>query len=163
MKPGLGEALSAAGVEYSGVPKGDRGDQLFVTLTARTDRPLHRIGPRSYLDPGHWCEVVGSGWAWIFSDEVLHLDSVEADAEIMARCQAGYEPAVRDSSARRWRCGGRTLGIAMSCTITSTATMINSGLFTGTPGDEAKAKVTAWLAGTGHRTGSTSTTGCTTG
>ncbi|MDY7041709.1 MAG: class I tRNA ligase family protein, partial [Chloroflexota bacterium] len=82
-------------------------------------------------------------WAFAFSDEVLTFDGIEAEQKILARCRE-FEPAVQDK---------RTI-MEMLWDVefyrdvlfhAEYGTMINSGPFTGTPGDVAVKKVTEWL------------------
>ncbi len=152
MKPGLPEALTAAGVEYFVAPQGNRGDGLFVTLKAEQIAPYVELIKQHVL-PNNWCDVVGSAWLWIFNDatldtvEVMELDSPESDAAILARCKA-IEPAVRnDRSVMEM-----VHGLPFYRDVLhhhEYGTMIHSGEFSGTPGSEAKAKVTAWLEARG--------------
>ena len=148
MKEGFTAALEAAGIGYRA-----EGDQLFISLHVDQVETYIPIA-QAHLQPGCWNDVVGSGWVFIFEDEVIAFDSVEADRRILARCKA-LEPSAA---------GARTV---MEMLYTqpwyreilyhdSYGDMIHSGAFTGTPGrleqpdgvvDEryAKAKVTAWL------------------
>jgi leucyl-tRNA synthetase len=143
VRPGLAEALTEAGIEFTAGPHRDLGEALYVTLHGdnQIDRYVELV--RAHLLPGSWNEVVGAGWVFIFEDGVREFNSIEADREILARCKK-LEPAVQDR---------RTLmemlnGLAFYRDVLyhdAYGTMINSGPFTGTPGDVARQKVTAWL------------------
>ena len=143
--------LEQAGVEFYAAPVDDAGEGLFVTL--RGDEQIERYVEmaRRRLKPGCWNAVVGARWLFIFEDGVEELDSVEADARILARCQALYPPA-RDSRT--------VLEMLNSAPFyrdvlfhAEYGTMIHSGAFSGTSGDAARQRVTAWLAeqGMGQR------------
>ena len=96
------------------------------------------------MQPGRWCEVVGRRWQFIFSsDEVLTLDSIEADREILARCQA------LDAACGRYRTVMEMLhdvaGYADILFHAEYGTMIHSGPLSGTPGDQAVRRTIQWL------------------
>jgi len=143
VREGFAEALQEAGLEFTTAPVGDMGDGLFVTLhgNAQIDRYIALM--QAHLRPGNWNEVVGARWAFIFSDGVRELDSVQADAEILAHCKAIYPPV---SSNRT--CMEMLSHLPFYRDVLFHAeygTMINSGPFSGTPGDVAKQRVIAWL------------------
>jgi leucyl-tRNA synthetase len=142
VQDGFGDALSTAGIEYYIAPVGAVGDGMYVTLRRGQVDGFAEL-MRRYLKPGNWNEIVGGRWLFIFSDGVKELDSVEADQEILARCKTIYPPV----SANR-----TTMEMLNSLPFYQDVlfhpeygTMIHSGDFTGTPGDTAKSKVTAWL------------------
>ncbi|MEN6479017.1 MAG: leucine--tRNA ligase [Anaerolineales bacterium] len=150
VREGLAGALHAAGIRYEVGPVDDAGEGLFVSLQGdeQIDRYVQLV--HDYLLPGHWAEVVGSRWLFVFADGVRALDSVAADAEILARCQA-ICPSAADN---------RTV-VEMISRLpfyqdvlyhVEYGEMMSSGRFTGTPGEVAKAKVIAWLEeqGLGH-------------
>lgn len=120
--------------------EGDSG--LLITIPVeKVDRYLDLA--RENVLPGGWNEVVGSRWTFIFEGGVMEWDSLESEQAILARCKA-LEPGVRDR---------RTLmEMLWSCEFYRDALyhddygeMINSGQFTGTPGEVAKEQVTQWL------------------
>jgi leucyl-tRNA synthetase len=135
--------LDDAGIEYKAGPVGNIGEGLYVSLQGdeEIDRYVRLVSAN--LRPGNWNEVVGTGWYFIFEDEVKQLDSVETEREILARCKAIY-PAVSENQT--------VMEMIQHCEFYADVlfhhehgTMINSESFSGTPGDEAVAKVTAWL------------------
>ncbi len=135
--------LREEGFSFEERPVRDAGNGLFVTL--RGDEQIDRLIAfmRAALLPGNWNEVVGSRWAFIFDDGVQTLGSVEADRQILARCQAIYPPV------RRFRTVMEMLNsqpfyqdVLLHAEY---GTMIHSGAFTGTPGDLAKSTVITWL------------------
>jgi leucyl-tRNA synthetase len=137
MKEGFAEALT-----QSGIPFEERDGSLSVTMeTAQVDRYAELA--RAHLRPGSWIEAVGGRWAFVFEDGVRELDSAEADRAILARCQK-LEPALRE----------KQIVMQMLSDVefyqdvlfhAEYGTMINSGPFTGTPGEVAVRKVTEWL------------------
>jgi len=137
MEAGFADALAEAGIAFE-----EQDGALVVTLDRdQIDRYLALAG--AHIRPGSWTEVVGARWAFVFDDAVRAFDSVAADRDILARCQR-LEPAVRDK---------RTV-MEMLWDVefyrdvlfhAEYGAMINSGEFSGTPGDVAKSKVTDWL------------------
>ena len=147
VRPGLVKALAQGGIEFATGPHRDLGEAVYITLhgNEQVDRFVALI--LHYLLPGRWCEVVGARWVFVFDDGVIDFSSETADREILARCQA-LEPAVRDKRT--------VMEMLHSLPFyrpvlfhAEYGTMINSGKFTGTPGDAAKQKVTQWLTETG--------------
>lgn len=139
----LAAQLREAGISFEERPVGDLGDGLFVTLHG--DEQIDRLITlmRAALLPGNWNEVVGARWAFVFDDGVRALSSIDADREILARCQAIYAPV------RRFRTVMEMLhsqpfyrDVLLHAEY---GAMINSGAFTGTPGDAAKETITSWL------------------
>jgi leucyl-tRNA synthetase len=137
MQAGFAEALTQAGITFEVA-----GGSVCVTMnTDQVDRYIQLA--QTYLRPGCWTEVVGGRWVFVFDDGVREFDSAEAAGEILARCKR-LEPAVSDK---------RTVMEMLWSTEfyrdvllhTEYNTMINSGAFTGTLGDVAAKKVTAWL------------------
>jgi leucyl-tRNA synthetase len=142
VQEGFEAALQAAGITFA-----KDGNHLNVTLqsNAQIDRYVEVV--KSYLLPEAWVEVVGARWAFIFVDsdgaEAVPFDSVKADKVILAHCQQ-LEQSVRDKRTvmeMLWEAEFyRDVLFHVEY-----GTMINSGSFTGTPGDKAKAEVTQWL------------------
>ncbi len=151
MDEGFRAELEQAGFECYAAPVGEAGVGLFVTLRgdAQIDRYVELA--RRHLKPGHWNEIVGARWLFVFEDGVEELNSVESDARILPRC-AALRPAVGNA---------RTVMEMLSrqpfyqdaLFHAEYGTMIHSGPFSGTPGDTARQQVTAWLAeqGMGQR------------
>jgi len=126
----------------AGFPFKKSEDGLYLTMSADSADTYAKL-VQEYLKPGSWTEVVGGRWLFIFHDEIIALDSVATDRAIMERCHALYEPS------RKYR----TVMEAMSSLpfyrdVLSHAehgNIINSGQLSGTPGEEATSRVTAWL------------------
>ena len=142
--------LEAAGFSFYAAPVGSAGMGLHVTLQGQEEIERYVVLVGKELLPGNWCEVVGSGWHFIFTDTVKTLDSVETDQEILARCKSLYEP-VQDNRT--------TMEMVHNLPFYrdvlfhhESGTMIHSDAFSGTPGDVARQQVTAWLdeRGLGH-------------
>jgi leucyl-tRNA synthetase len=146
VRAGFAQALDAAGIEYFVETVGDLGEGLFVTL--RTDQVDGYVNlMREYLQPSNWNEIVGARWLFVFDDEVLELDSVESDRKILARCKAIYPPVSHNRT---------TMEMVNSLPFykdvlfhAEYGTMIHSGAFSGTPGEQAKKQVTQWLESQG--------------
>ncbi len=148
MGEGFVEALAAAGISFATGPYKDLGEALFVTL--RGDEQLERYAAlaRAHIRPGHWCEVVGRGWTFFFADGEQALDSAAADRRILARCAEIYAPAGRFRTVMEMLAAhGFYRDLLFHA---EHGTMIHSGAFSGTPGEEAVRRVTAWLAEQGY-------------
>ncbi len=137
MKDGFAQALTQAGIAF----QREKGD-LLVTLTGEQVNRYIALA-KAHIRPGRWTEVVGVRWAFIFEDEVINFGSLAEEAAILKRCKA-LDPSVGDA---------RTV-MEMLTRVDfyqdllyhdQYSTMINSGPFSGTPGDVAKQKVTKWL------------------
>ncbi len=143
VREGFAEALKDAGIEFTAAPVGDLGEGLYVTLHGNAQIDHYIALMQAHLLPGNWNEVVGARWTFIFSDGVRELNSVEADAEILARCKAIYPPVSENRT-----CMEMLSHLPFYQDVLFHAeygTMINSGPFSGTPGDVAKQRVIAWL------------------
>ncbi len=143
VRPGLAEALRAAGIAFEAGPVGDVGKGLYVTLhgAAQADRYVALL--RDYLLPNNWNEIVGARWLFVFDDGVRELDSVAADREILARCQAIYLPVSRYRTTMEML---HSLPFYRDVLFHAEyGAMIHSDEFSGTPGDAAKHNVTVWL------------------
>lgn len=137
MQPGFTQALRTEKISFT---ETDGGVQ--VTMSAGQADGYIKIAQK-YLEPGSWNEIVGARWLFIFANGMWTWDSVDTDARILARCK---ELSPNVASARTvmemlWGCEfyRDTLYHA------EYGTMINSGNFTGTPGEDAKKSVTRWL------------------
>jgi leucyl-tRNA synthetase len=137
MKAGFAGGLAEAGIAFD-----ERDGALYVAMDrSQVDRYLALA--QAHIKPGCWTEVVGVRWTFVFDDGLLEFDSMAADQEILAHCQV-LEPAVQDK---------RTV-MEMLWDVefyrdvlfhAEYGTMINSGQFSGTPGNVAKSRVTDWL------------------
>ena len=144
MREGFTEALTEAGIPFE-----KQDGSLYITLDR--NQVDHYIAlAQAHVQPGSWTEVVGARWAFVFADEVVPFDGVESGQKILARCKE-LEPNVRDK---------RTV-MEMLYDVefyrdvlfhAEYGAMINSGPFSGTPGDVAVGRVTEWLEkqGTGE-------------
>ena len=156
VREGFRTELEKAGIEFYAAPVGNVGEGLYVTLHGDEQIDGYVTLMRSFLQPNNWNEIVGAKWLFVFDDSasgggVQALDSVEADRRILQRCKAIYPP-VRDN---------RTVMEMLNhlpfyrdvLFHAEYGRMINSGSFTGTPGDVARQRVTTWLTerGVGKR------------
>jgi leucyl-tRNA synthetase len=144
---GFEAALQAAGIAYKYLTIEGRGRFLGVPLESDAEMDAYTAILQAHLRPGHWADIVGRRWQVVFADAVMALDSAAADEAIIAHCHAGYD------YMRQFR-----TTMAMWSDIAwyrdvlfhhEYGDMIHSGAFSGTPGDRAKAEVTAWLAAQG--------------
>jgi len=143
----FGAALTGAGIKWSRIDIVGRGGFYGAELAGEGQVAVYRDVLRAHLMPGHWADIVGLAWQVVFDDGVMTLDSAEADAAIMARCQAGYELMRKyRTTMEMWYALEWYRDVLYHHEY---GAMINSGPFTGTPGDVAKAKVTGWLADQG--------------
>ena len=143
VREGFREALQAEEIAFEVGQVGDVGEGLYVTMQGDEQIGRYVALMQAYLLPNNWNEVVGARWCFIFSDGVRELNSEEADREILARCKEIYPPVSHNRT-----CMEMVSSLPFYRDVLFHAeygTMINSGAFTGTPGDVAKQKVTAWL------------------
>ena len=140
----FGGALKRAGIAWDWLEIAGRGRFYAVTLDGDAQVATYARLLQDHLKPGHWGDIVGRGWQVVFEDGPLALTSVEADAAIMARCQAGYDymRQFRTTMEMWWAVEWYRDVLYHH----EYGAMINSGAFTGTPGDVAKKQVTEWLA-----------------
>jgi leucyl-tRNA synthetase len=143
---GFSAALQAAGFSITA-----KSDGLAVMFPAeKTERYIELA--QQQLQPGHWIEVVGTGWTFVFPAGVLKWDSVASDHRILERCQK-LDPRlqpVKTVMEMLWTQGWYHDALYHD----NYGTMIHSGDFSGTPGDMAKSKVTQWLEQKGLGKGS---------
>ena len=137
MKDGFAAALTEAGIPFE-----ELDGSLYVTMDR--EQVDGYIGlAQAHIQSGSWTEVVGARWAFIFEDGVVPFDGIEAEQKILAHCKE-LEPNARDKRTvmeMLWGCEFyRDVLIHAEYGM-----MINSGPFTGTPGDVAVKKVTGWL------------------
>ncbi len=143
-RPGLAQTLSEAGIQCAASPYRDLGEALQVTLQgdAQIDGYIQILG--DYLLPDHCLEVVGARWAFVFEDGVQELSSEQEDRLILARCRA-LEPSMHSYRTSMEMLFSQPFyrDVLFHADY---GRMINSGQFSGTPGDVAKPRVTEWLA-----------------
>ncbi len=137
MRAGFAAALQSAGLAYT-----EDGKGISISLTSGQIDAYLQIA-REHLNSGYWNEVVGSRWVFVFDNGMWAWESPDSEVRILARCKE-LEPAARPA---------RTLMEMLSgCEFyrdvlfhAEYGRMINSGEFSGTGGDRAKAEVTAYL------------------
>jgi leucyl-tRNA synthetase len=144
---GFTAALAAAGIAWEWLTIADRGRFHAVTLDGDAQVAQYAALLQAHLQPGHWGDIVGRGWQVVFDDGSMTLDSTAADAAIMARCHAGYDYTRRFRTVMEmWYAVAWYRDVLYHHEY---GTMINSGSFSGTPGDTAKADVTRHLEAEG--------------
>jgi len=143
VREGFQAELDRLGIAYTTGPVGEAGEGLYVTLQGDEQIGRYIATVQCYLLPGYWNEVVGARFAFVFEDGVRLLDSVASDRDILARCQA-LEPSTR-CALSTMEMLSRVPFYADVLIHTEYGTMINSGPFTGRPGETAKGDVIRWL------------------
>lgn len=137
MRSGFADALEKAQLTFSQDEKG-----FFINIPPEKVQEYIHLA-QAYLTPGNWNEIVGQEWVFIFSDGVLHWDSVEADQQILARCQSLDEhvQSKRTLMEMLWACEFYRPVLYHA----EYGRMIHSGAFSGAPGETAKKQVIEWL------------------
>ena len=138
MRAGFADALRAGKIPFE-----EKQGSLYITIPfAQLDRYVEIA--QEFVKPGAWNEVVGARWLFIFGKgDVMTFGGYENEKKILARCHA-LESNVR---------GKRTVMEMLNAVEfyrdalfhADYGALINSNQFTGTPGDVAVQKVTAWL------------------
>ncbi len=133
MREGFEAALRAEDIPF----EESRGSLFVAIPLEKVDRYVELA--RHHLNQGSWNEVVGARWLFIFDDGVVLWDSLDVERRILPHCKE-LEPAVRDRRS--------LMEILHAVPFYRDAlfhdeygTMINSGRFTGTSGEEARAAV----------------------
>lgn len=142
MRDGFADALRAEHIPFE-----ERQGSLYITIPpAKLDRYVEIA--QQFVVPGEWNEIVGARWLFIFGPgDIETFGGIESERRILARCHA-LEPDVR---------GKRTVMEMLHAVEfyrdalfhAEYGMMINSGEFSGTPGDVAVHRVTEWLQQTG--------------
>jgi len=137
MKPGFDQALSDIGANFESQDVG-----YFITIPEDKLGSYLEIVPR-YLEENAWNEVVGTGWYFIFKDEVLEWDSLESEDLILARCKALNSSVgeTRTLMEMLWEVEFYQDALYHH----EYGNMIHSGDFSGTSGDSAVQRVNEWL------------------
>jgi leucyl-tRNA synthetase len=136
-REGFTSALSEAGIPFE-----KQGETLVI------DPPLDAVDryvgiAREHVNPGQWIHIVGARWAFIFGDAAIPWDGMQAEKEILSRCRllAPDLASARSVMELLWNCEPyRDLLYHHEY-----GTMVNSGAFSGTPGDRAVSDVIAWI------------------
>ena len=135
MKEGIAAALKEANIPYE-----EQDGGLYVTIPSGEVEAYIGLA-KQFIQPGCWIEVVGTRWAFIFPEGVREWDSIESDAEILARCQE-LEAGVQEAPTLMemlWGCEFYREVLYHD----DYGTMIHSGEFSGTPGEVARQKMRA--------------------
>jgi len=137
MREGFADAIDEAGIAYEAID-----GSLQVTLGSAQVAEYVDLA-RAHVQPGFWTEVVGADWLFIFEDEVVPFDGVEVEEKILGRCKQ-MEPELEDMRTVMEMLWGVPF-YRDALFHADYGRMINSGPFSGTPGDAAVEKVTEWL------------------
>ncbi|MEA3337694.1 MAG: leucine--tRNA ligase [Chloroflexota bacterium] len=136
-------ALKQAGLAFEFLSIEDRGRFFGVVLGGDDDIAHYTELLQTHLRPGHWADIVGRGWQVVFQDGPASLDSMAADHLIISRCQEGYDYMRRFRTVMEmWHDVAWYRDVLFHHEY---GAMINSGAFSGTPGDRAREEVTNWL------------------
>jgi len=138
VKKGFGSVLQNASIPFE-----EQMGGFYVSIPKEKIAEYVDIA-QEYVRQDAWIDIIGTEWLFVFPGEVVGWDSVESDAVILDRCKA-LEVGVREYRTimeMLWSCefyrdtlNHHEYGV-----------MINSGEFSGTPGETAVQKVTEWLA-----------------
>jgi len=134
---GFEAALAEAGLSFE---PGREGLNVLIPL----DAVDQYVGiATAHVQAGAWIDIVGARWIFVFSDAVIEWAGIESESEILNRCRLlRPELASAHSVMEILSSRGSYRDVLFHADV---GTMVNSAEFTGTPGDIAKAKVTAWL------------------
>lgn len=149
------------GLTKSFAPKGSMRAEFTAELQAagiscvETDQgcevtiPLDKVDAyiaiaRENLNSGYWNEIIGTRWVFLFDNGMWEWESPESEARILARCKE-MEPAVAEARTLMEMIKGCPF-YADALFHSEYGTLIHSGEFSGTPGDQSKHIVTEWLA-----------------
>jgi leucyl-tRNA synthetase len=138
VKDGFTGALESADIPFE-----EESGALQITMDEEAQIDRYVDLAQSYVRPEAWIEVVGAVWAFIFHNQVIRFTGVEAEERILEACQA-RDPDVSEKQTVMellWDVDFYRDVLFHA----EYGTMINSGPFTGTPGDVAVEKVTDWL------------------
>ncbi len=137
MKAGFDAALTNLGADFA-----SRDDGYYITIPAGKLAAYKELVP-DFLEENAWNEVVGTGWYFIFKDGVLEWDSQESEAVILARCKDlnSNTSEARTLMEMLWEVEFYQDALYHH----EYGQMINSGEFSGTPGDVAVQRVNEWL------------------
>ena len=137
MGDGMVAALDSIDVSHR------RSDSGVLVLSTRSNLDAGIEAIRTNLASNNYATIVGARFAFIFPDDVVELDSVQSDREIVSRC------ALLTGSGFAAKTAMEILhdiqGYSDLLFHAEYGTMVNSGDFTGTPGDRAKAEISKWL------------------
>jgi leucyl-tRNA synthetase len=137
MKEGFSAVLTAEAIPFEVDQHG-----LYLSIPfSKVDRYIELA--RQYILPGSWNEVVGARWVFVFDDGVLEWDSVASEKRILERCKKIEPNVVRFKTLMEMLWNVEFYRDVLYHA--EYGMMIHSGKFSGTPGNEAKERVTRWL------------------
>jgi leucyl-tRNA synthetase len=110
--------------------------------------PVNKLGSYleivpDFLEENAWNEVVGTGWYFIFKEGVIKWDSLQSERQILARCKELNDTSSGARSLMEMLWGVEFYRDALYHH--EYGRMINSDLFSDTPGDTAVQRVNEWL------------------
>ena len=137
IKAGFIEALHANDIAF----EESDGSVLVSLEPVKVDEYIEIV--RNFLKPDKWVEIVGTGWQFIFEDDVLNWDSHGMEDQILARCKS-LQPGLVDKRTVMEMLWDRDFyrdvlyhdGYGF---------MIHSGELSGTSADESVSATTSFL------------------
>ena len=146
VRPGSTSKGFKAALEAAGIPFEAKDGSLYLTLTPeQVDDYLAVI--QQYLLPGHWIEVVGARWLFVFADgdekKVIPFDSTTTEGVIIQRCHS-LAPSVADKRTAMELLWGNEFYRDVLYHA-EYGTMIHSGPLSGVPGEQAVSRTIEWL------------------
>jgi leucyl-tRNA synthetase len=73
-------------IRSEGIPFDQKEDGWNITIPpGKVDSYIEMA--RRFIKAGHWIEVVGTGWIFVFEDDLWNWDSVESEQRILERCK----------------------------------------------------------------------------
>jgi len=137
VKEGLVDGLKEKGISFQ-----ESDGSLLVSLDIQqVDDYIELI--KSNLTTDAWVEIVGTRWLFIFQDEVMNWDSIEADEKILAKCKA-LEPNVANVRTVMEMLWGQEFYQDVLYHA-EYGEMIHSGKLSGTSAEDAVKKTTDYL------------------
>jgi leucyl-tRNA synthetase len=134
---GFREAVREAGITLD-----ESEDWLLITLGQDQVARYENI-VMSFLKPDASTEIVGSGWVFLFNDDIVPLDGPTNDKRIADRYVELHPEAQGKQTAMEILAD---VDFYQDVLFHSDyGEMINSGPFSGTAGDTARRQVTTWL------------------
>lgn len=144
--PGSVKSGFAQAIKEAGIPLVEKDRAFPLVIPVDKSKTYIQI-VQQYLQPGSWVELVGSEWVFIFEDGLREWRSVQDDQQILTRCQAlaPHTSQYRTLMEMLWSCEFYRDALFHH----DYGEMIHSEEFSGTPGAEARKRVTQWLESRG--------------
>jgi leucyl-tRNA synthetase len=144
MKEGFEGELVAEGIPFE-----EKDGSFYIRIPEDKVQTYVELASR-FINKDYWTEVVGTGWLFVFDNGVWEWDSAESDARILSKCQQ-LEPDVAECRTLMEMLWGQDYYRDVLFHHEYGA-MINSGVLTGTPAEQAVSRTIEYLQerGTGE-------------